>query len=213
MTGSAGIVVFGGSEAASEPCRFRSSRFAIFSCCFSLRCCSFWRFFSDWGPRPGMQFLSWRALIFSRSYRLTSGSLPSRSAPSAGPVPISAAKPSPAASTAGFRASFVHVQRAAIQFGSVQLRDGCLGLLRAGHLDERKSAWLARVPVRDDADFLYIAELCKRSEQVFLRGLVTEISYKNVSHGVLVLGSNVSLGFEFGLANVRMLISEGRTAV
>ena len=35
-------------------CCLRSSFFAIFSRCFSLRCCSFCRFWNDCGPRPDM---------------------------------------------------------------------------------------------------------------------------------------------------------------
>jgi hypothetical protein len=98
-----------------------------------------------------------------------------------------AAKPSPATATTGrFRACFVHVESAAIQFGSVQLSNGRLRILRVGHLYEGKAAGLTRVPVRDDIDSFNVAELGKSGEQVLLRGLEAEISYKNVAHGVLV---------------------------
>jgi hypothetical protein len=97
-----------------------------------------------------------------------------------------AAKPSPATPTGRFRARFVHVEGAAIQLGSIQLSDGRLRLLRVGHFYKGKAAGLTGVSVRDDIDPFNVAELGKSGEQVLLRGLEAEISYKNVAHGVLV---------------------------
>jgi hypothetical protein len=97
------------------------------------------------------------------------------------------AKPSPATTPTGrFRARFVHVEGAAIQFGSIQLSDGRLRVLRVGHFYEGKAAGLTGVPVRDDIDSFNVAELGKSREQVLLRGLEAEITDKNVAHGVLV---------------------------
>jgi hypothetical protein len=97
-----------------------------------------------------------------------------------------AAKPSPATPAGRFRARFVHVEGAAIQFGSVQLSDGRLRFLRVGHFYEGEAAGLAGVPVRDDIHSFNVAELGKSREQVLLRGLEAEIADKNVAHGVLV---------------------------
>ena len=74
-----------------------------------------------------------------------------------------------------------------MQFGSIQLRNSLLRVLRIGHFDEGEAAWLTRIPVRDDFDLFDIAEFGKSSEQVFLRGLEAEIADKNIDHGVLVV--------------------------
>ena len=79
-----------------------------------------------------------------------------------------------------------------MQFGSIQSRNGRLRLLRIAHFDERKAAWLTRIPVRDDIYLVDIAELGKSREQFFLRGLETEIADKNLAHGVLVITFKLS---------------------
>ena len=115
--------------------------------------------------------------------------LPTRSTPAA---PAVSAESFPATRTAKFRASFVHVEGAAIQFGSIQLRNGLLRVLRIGHFDESEAAGLTGVPVRDDIDLFDIAELGKSREQFFLRGLEAEIADKNLAHDVLVITSKLS---------------------
>ena len=65
-----------------------------------------------------------------------------------------------------------------MQFGSIQLRNGRLRVLRIGHFDESKAAGLTSVPVRDNIDLFDITELGKRSEEVLLRGLEAEIADK-----------------------------------
>ena len=65
-----------------------------------------------------------------------------------------------------------------MQFGSIQLRNGRLRVLRHGHFDESKAAGLTSFPVRDYIDLPDITELGKRSEEVLLRGLETEIADK-----------------------------------
>ena len=79
-----------------------------------------------------------------------------------------------------------------MQFGSIQLRNGRLRLLRIAHFYEGESAWLTRVSVRDNIDLFDIAELGKSREQFFLRGLETEIADKNLAHDVLVITFKLS---------------------
>ena len=74
-----------------------------------------------------------------------------------------------------------------MQFGSIQLRDSPLCVLRIGHCDESEAARLTAVPVRDDIDSFDVAELGKRREQLLLSGLEAEIADENIGHGVLVL--------------------------
>jgi hypothetical protein len=57
-----------------------------------------------------------------------------------------------------------------MQFGSIQLRNSRLRVLRIGHFDEGEAAWLTRIPVRDDIDLFDVAELGKSREQLLLRG-------------------------------------------
>ena len=74
-----------------------------------------------------------------------------------------------------------------MQFGSIQLRNSLLRVLRIGHCDESEAARLTGVPVRDDIDLFDVAESGKTGEQVLLRGLEAEIADKNLDHGVLVV--------------------------
>ena len=79
-----------------------------------------------------------------------------------------------------------------MQFGSIQLRNSLLRVLRIGHFDEGEAAGLTRIPVRDDFDLFDIAELGKSREQFLLRGLEAEIADKNLAHGVLVVTFKLS---------------------
>jgi len=79
-----------------------------------------------------------------------------------------------------------------MQFGSIQLRNSLLRVLRIGHFDESEAAGLTGVPVRDDIDLFDIAELGKSREQFLLRGLEAEIADKNLAHGVLVVTFKLS---------------------
>src|SRR5271154_3415474 len=68
----------------------------------------------------------------------------------------------PSTAAAGwFRTRLVHVHRATVHLGSVQLRNRRLSLTAVGHFDESKSTRLSRVPVGHDVDPLDVAVLCK----------------------------------------------------
>ena len=79
-----------------------------------------------------------------------------------------------------------------MQFGSVQLRNRLLRVLRIGHFDEREATRLTGVPIRNDIDLFDIAELGKGCEQVLLRGLEAEVADKNLAHGVLIFTFKLS---------------------
>jgi hypothetical protein len=55
------------------------------------------------------------------------------------------------------RTSFVYVDGPAVQFCSIQLRNGGFGIPAFRHFHKRKAAWLTRVPVRHNIDALYRA--------------------------------------------------------
>jgi hypothetical protein len=78
--------------------------------------------------------------------------------------------------------SFVHVERAAVHFRSVQLGNRILRIAFFGHFHEGKPARLPCVPVRHNIYTLDVAVLCKRRVQFVLRGLIAQISDKDVCH-------------------------------
>ena len=80
------------------------------------------------------------------------------------------------------RTRFIHVQRAAVQFGAVEAGDGRFGFIGVGHFHEGEAARLAGGPVGYDTDTFHGAILREGLMQVFLRGPETEISYENVGH-------------------------------
>ena len=101
--------------------------------------------------------------------------------PSAAAATVAAA--SAAAATAGrFGPGFVHVQRSAVELGSVQLRNRVLGVALLRHFDESETTRLARIAVRHDVYAFHVAKLRKGSMQIFLRRLIAEITDKNVAH-------------------------------
>src|ERR1043166_3019652 len=57
-----------------------------------------------------------------------------------------------AATTLGFGASFVHVQRTTLELGAVQAGDGLVGFLGVAHFDKRKAAGAARIAIRHQVD-------------------------------------------------------------
>src|SRR6202451_2907369 len=97
------------------------------------------------------------------------------------------------ATTSRLRPGFIHIHRAAMQLGPVQVRDCRLRSLRIAHLDESEAAWLPRVTVRDQIDALYGAIGFKRRLKVRLGRLITQISYKYVGHNIILLLRKLSL--------------------
>jgi hypothetical protein len=97
-----------------------------------------------------------------------------------------AAAVSAAATTAAaaifLRASLVDVQSAAIEFATVQFVNRTLGFGIHRHLDEPKSAGLARVAVRYQADAVDGAIGLKQGAHRIFGRPVAQISNKNVFH-------------------------------
>jgi hypothetical protein len=120
--------------------------------------------------------------------------LPARlTAISAAATATATAVPAATATTGRTRTRFIHVQRAAVQFGAIQARDGRLGFIGIGHFHEGKTTRLARRPVGYDTDTFYGAVLREGLMQVLLRRPEIEISYENIGHWELVSYSNLSL--------------------
>jgi hypothetical protein len=172
---------------------FRWSRFAIFSCCRSFRCCSFCRFLKVWGPRPA---------IISSFKRHTPGSspgarpvspgkgpgradrLPALAAPTAARTTPSAARGAEsAATTAGWLGpGFVHVHCAAVQFRAVELRNRRFGIPRFRHFDEGKPARLSAVAIGHDTYALHVPVLAENALQLVLGSPVAQVPYKDIGH-------------------------------
>jgi len=96
-------------------------------------------------------------------------------------VPAAVAAAAPARC---FGTRFIYVERSAVQFGAVQLRNGRLGCIRIRHFDEGEAAGLARVTIGHDTDALHTAESGESSLKVVLSSLITEISDKYVGHSI-----------------------------
>jgi hypothetical protein len=84
---------------------------------------------------------------------------------------------------AGFtRASFVHVQRPALQFAAVHRRHRIARLIRIRHFDEREPTGLSGFPVPHYAHFFHGAEFGKRAMQLVLGYVVGKVPYKYIGH-------------------------------
>jgi hypothetical protein len=113
----------------------------------------------------------------AKSYNLPARS---SSAIAAGIVPPAAIT----AATGWLRPCFVYVQRSAVKFGAIELRDGGLGGLGFGHFDKCEAASLPCVTIRNDIHALHASVGGECGLKVVLSSLITEIPDKNVGHSV-----------------------------
>jgi hypothetical protein len=89
-----------------------------------------------------------------------------------------------AAATCGLRTRFIHVQRPAVHFRTIQLGDRVLRVPLFRHFDESKAARLTRVSIRHNIYTLDVPVLGKRCVQFVLRGLIAEIPDKDIRHAL-----------------------------
>ena len=82
----------------------------------------------------------------------------------------------------GTRTGFVHIQRAAVQFLTIEGLDGFHGLGLIGHLDKGEAARLASIAIANHAGFFYRTIGGKSSLELGLRGLISKVSNKNIRH-------------------------------
>src|SRR5215472_9621113 len=80
--------------------------------------------------------------------------------------------------------SFIHVECATVEIGTIQTGDGLLCLVRSRHFDEGEATGLPAIAIRHYVHTLHIPELGKRSVQVLLRCLEAEVPDINVCHQV-----------------------------
>src|SRR5437588_11886031 len=90
----------------------------------------------------------------------------------------------PATAACWLGPGFVHVQGPPVEVGSIELRNSGLGIARFRHFDEREATRLTCVTIRNDIDAFYAAIRRESRLEIFLAGLITEISDKNVGHSV-----------------------------
>jgi hypothetical protein len=125
--------------------------------------------------------------------------LPARSAATATTTTTAATTATAGATTtasaaSGLRTGFIDVQRAAIHFLAIELGDSRFRIAALGHFDKCKTTGLAAVAVRYDVNALDAAILRKSLLQVFLRGLVTQVSDKDIRHSVPLFNVFVFVG-------------------
>ena len=74
-----------------------------------------------------------------------------------------AAEATPSATAAGgFRTSFIHVHRTAVQLHAVQLGNRVLRFIRVRHFDEGEAARLSRIAIRNNIDAIDVPKLGER---------------------------------------------------
>jgi hypothetical protein len=110
--------------------------------------------------------------------------LPARTATSTTATAAAAASTAATTTAGRFRTSFIYIQRTAVHFRPIELCDSRFGIAPFRHLHERKTAGLTAVPVRYDINALHPSVLGKRLLKVFLRGLVAQITDKNICHSL-----------------------------
>jgi hypothetical protein len=121
------------------------------------------------------------------------------SAATTAPTTTSAASARSTSAAGRLGTSFIDVHGAAIQFRSIQLRNGGFGLTFVRHFHEREATRLARIAVSYDIYTFHGAVLRKRRVQFFLRSPEIEISDEYIGHQMCSLtlatsSSNSSAG-------------------
>src|SRR5208283_5694819 len=85
------------------------------------------------------------------------------------------------------RTGFVHVERTAAEVGPVQARDGLVGLVGVGHLDECKAPGATRIPVPHQADAFHGAVRFEQRANLIFRSAEIQVAYENVLQSGLSL--------------------------
>jgi hypothetical protein len=114
-------------------------------------------------------------------YELPAGFAP---ATAAATTTESAAAATTAAESTTLRSGtrFIYVQRAAVQFLTVEGFDRLHRFGLIGHFDKGKAPRLAGVAITNYASFFNGAVRGKRSLELGLRGLISKVSNKNIRH-------------------------------
>jgi hypothetical protein len=114
---------------------------------------------------------------------LPAGFAPATAAATTESTTAAASAAATAESTAlGARTGFVHIQRATVQFLTVEGFDGLHRFSLIGHFDKGKATRLAGVAITNYASFFNGAVRGKRSLELGLRGLISKVSNKNIRH-------------------------------
>jgi hypothetical protein len=111
-------------------------------------------------------------------------------------APATAAKPSastaaakspPAAS--GFRACFIHVQRARSQLISVHCADGFFCFFVICHFHKTEAAWLSGIAVFQNRNVFDLPVSCKSLPKLIFTDVKIQIAYINILHAILLYWS------------------------
>ena len=84
------------------------------------------------------------------------------------------------------RASFVHVDRAAVHHRSIECSNRTLGFRCLCHFKEGDAARFARIPVFDNADSFDAAVDAEKLAQLLLRHRDVQVPNKNISHEIIL---------------------------
>jgi hypothetical protein len=100
-----------------------------------------------------------------------------------------APKSTTAATAAGFRACFIHVERARPQLISIHRTDGFFCLFIVGHLYKTKTAWLSGIAVFQNSDIFDLPVSCKSLPKFIFTDVKIQIAYINILHAILLYWS------------------------
>jgi hypothetical protein len=121
-------------------------------------------------------------LHFYKEKELPAGLAPAAAATAVSTTATAVAAAAAESTTLGAGTRFVDVQRAAVQFLTIQPLNGFHGLGLIGHLDKGEAAGLAGVAVADNAGLFNGAVRGKSSLELGLRGLISKVSNKDIRH-------------------------------
>jgi len=87
--------------------------------------------------------------------------------------------------TRWFGPRFIYVQNAPVQFGPIQVCDGCLGFTRIAHFQKGETARLSGLAISHNIASFNPAVLGEGGLELILCCSITEIAHKNIGHSVI----------------------------
>jgi hypothetical protein len=146
-----------------------------------MRRISFWRFLKVSMVPPRKPDFGTTRAVGGWTAAALKGCLPARFAP----LPTETAGVSAAATTLGLGASFIDVQRAAFEIGTVQTGDGPVCFLSVAHFDKRKAAGAASITIRHQIDAINCSIPLKHGTHGRVGSGKIQIAYENILHFLL----------------------------
>jgi hypothetical protein len=127
------------------------------------------------------------AIAASSPAAATTAAKPASAAPAKPSAATAATKSSTTA--AGFRACFIHVQRARPQLISIHRADGFFCFFVICHFHETEAAWLSGIAVFQNRNVFDLPVSCKSLPKLIFTDVKIQIAYINILHAILLYWS------------------------